>query len=95
MLEHVYRVNVLAPLALVQLVLPSMPGGGRIVSVTSDVPFVHAWNQARSDGSSYEVFVEIRPNDVLRPGRTITNLHVKTSLPDAQDVKVPVWVEVR
>ena len=66
-----------------------------IVSVTSDVPFVHAWNQARSDGSSYEVFVEIRPNDVLRPGRTITNLHVKTSLPDGQDVKVPVWVEVR
>src|SRR6266566_8470333 len=35
-LEQVYRVNVLAPLALVQLALPSIPGGGRIVSVTSD-----------------------------------------------------------
>jgi NAD(P)-dependent dehydrogenase (short-subunit alcohol dehydrogenase family) len=35
-LEHVYRVNVLAPLALVQLALPHMPDGARIVNVTSD-----------------------------------------------------------
>jgi NAD(P)-dependent dehydrogenase (short-subunit alcohol dehydrogenase family) len=35
-LEHVYRVNVLAPLALVQVVLPRMPAGGRILNVTSD-----------------------------------------------------------
>jgi NAD(P)-dependent dehydrogenase (short-subunit alcohol dehydrogenase family) len=35
-LEHVYRVNVLAPLALAQLVLPRMPDGGRIINVTSD-----------------------------------------------------------
>jgi NAD(P)-dependent dehydrogenase (short-subunit alcohol dehydrogenase family) len=35
-LEHVYRVNVLAPLALVQLVLPTLPARGRIVNVTSD-----------------------------------------------------------
>ena len=35
-LEHVYRVNVVAPLALAQIVLPHMPEGGRIVNVTSD-----------------------------------------------------------
>jgi NAD(P)-dependent dehydrogenase (short-subunit alcohol dehydrogenase family) len=35
-LERVYRVNVLAPLALAQLVLPRLPDGGRIINVTSD-----------------------------------------------------------
>ncbi|MGB9184912.1 MAG: SDR family oxidoreductase [Solirubrobacteraceae bacterium] len=34
--ERVYRVNVHAPLALVQLVLPLMPSGGRILNITSD-----------------------------------------------------------
>jgi len=35
-LEQVYRVNVLAPLALAQLVLPRLPEGGAIINVTSD-----------------------------------------------------------
>jgi NAD(P)-dependent dehydrogenase (short-subunit alcohol dehydrogenase family) len=35
-LEHVYRVNVLAPLALAQLAIPRLPAGGRILNVTSD-----------------------------------------------------------
>jgi NAD(P)-dependent dehydrogenase (short-subunit alcohol dehydrogenase family) len=35
-LEHVYRVNVLAPLALTQLVLPRLAEGARVVNVTSD-----------------------------------------------------------
>ena len=35
-LERVYRANVLAPLALSQLVLPRLPDGGRVVNVTSD-----------------------------------------------------------
>jgi NAD(P)-dependent dehydrogenase (short-subunit alcohol dehydrogenase family) len=35
-LEDVVRVNVLAPLALVQLALPLIPAGGRILNVTSD-----------------------------------------------------------
>jgi NAD(P)-dependent dehydrogenase (short-subunit alcohol dehydrogenase family) len=35
-LERVYQVNVLAPLALAQLVLPRMPDGARIINVTSD-----------------------------------------------------------
>jgi NAD(P)-dependent dehydrogenase (short-subunit alcohol dehydrogenase family) len=35
-LEQVYRVNVLAPLALIQLALPILAPNGRIVDVTSD-----------------------------------------------------------
>lgn len=35
-LERVYRVNVLAPLALVQLALPRLATGARVVSVSSD-----------------------------------------------------------
>jgi NAD(P)-dependent dehydrogenase (short-subunit alcohol dehydrogenase family) len=35
-LEHVYRVNVLAPLALVQLALPRLTPTGRVLNVTSD-----------------------------------------------------------
>jgi NAD(P)-dependent dehydrogenase (short-subunit alcohol dehydrogenase family) len=35
-LEHVYRVNVVAPLALVQLALPILRPGARILNVTSD-----------------------------------------------------------
>jgi NAD(P)-dependent dehydrogenase (short-subunit alcohol dehydrogenase family) len=35
-LEHVFRVNAIAPLALVQLALARLPAGGRIVNVTAD-----------------------------------------------------------
>ena len=35
-LQHVYDVNVIAPLALAQLALPLMPAGACIVNVTSD-----------------------------------------------------------
>jgi len=35
-LEDVYRVNVVAPLALAQLAIPRMPDGGVIFNVTSD-----------------------------------------------------------
>jgi NAD(P)-dependent dehydrogenase (short-subunit alcohol dehydrogenase family) len=35
-LEEVFRVNVLGPLGLVQLALPRMPAGGRVVNVSSD-----------------------------------------------------------
>jgi NAD(P)-dependent dehydrogenase (short-subunit alcohol dehydrogenase family) len=35
-LERVYRINVLAPLALTQLVLPRLSPGGTVVTITSD-----------------------------------------------------------
>ncbi|HWC86197.1 MAG TPA: SDR family oxidoreductase [Solirubrobacteraceae bacterium] len=34
--ERVYRVNVLAPLALAQLAIPRLPAGGTIINLTSD-----------------------------------------------------------
>jgi NAD(P)-dependent dehydrogenase (short-subunit alcohol dehydrogenase family) len=36
MLEQVFAINAIAPLALIQLALPRLPEGGRIVNVTSD-----------------------------------------------------------
>jgi len=50
-LERVYRVNVIAPLALVQLVLPRLADGGRIVNVTSDAA-VEAYDGWGGYGSS-------------------------------------------
>jgi NAD(P)-dependent dehydrogenase (short-subunit alcohol dehydrogenase family) len=35
-LQRVFRINVLAPMALIQLALPHIPEGGTIVNVTSD-----------------------------------------------------------
>src|SRR3954468_18415555 len=35
-LEHLFRVNAIAPLPLVQLALEQLPAGGRIVNITSD-----------------------------------------------------------
>jgi NAD(P)-dependent dehydrogenase (short-subunit alcohol dehydrogenase family) len=35
-LERVYAVNVLAPLALIQLVMPRMPDGAAVINITSD-----------------------------------------------------------
>ena len=66
-----------------------------IEEVRSDASFVRPRARMLPDGRSYEVLVEILPNEVLRPGRSVVTLHLKTNLPDAQDVKVPVWVEVR
>ena len=50
-LEDVYRVNALAPLRLVQLALPAMPDGARIVNVTSDAA-VEAYEGWGGYGSS-------------------------------------------
>ena len=50
-LEEVHRVNTVAPLALVQLALPLMPAGARIVNVTSDAA-VEAYEGWGGYGSS-------------------------------------------
>jgi uncharacterized protein DUF1573 len=66
-----------------------------VEEIKSDASFVRTRVRMLPDGKSYDLFVELLPNEVLRPGRSVVTLHVKTNLPDAQDVKVPVWVEVR
>jgi NAD(P)-dependent dehydrogenase (short-subunit alcohol dehydrogenase family) len=50
-LEQVYRTNAIAPLALVQLALPRLAEGGRIVNVTSDAA-VEAYEGWGGYGSS-------------------------------------------
>jgi NAD(P)-dependent dehydrogenase (short-subunit alcohol dehydrogenase family) len=50
-LERVYRVNVLAPLALAQLALPLMPPDGRIINISSDAA-VEAYEGWGGYGSS-------------------------------------------
>jgi NAD(P)-dependent dehydrogenase (short-subunit alcohol dehydrogenase family) len=50
-LEQVYRVNVLAPLRLIQLALPAMPAGARVIDVTSDAA-VEAYEGWGGYGSS-------------------------------------------
>jgi NAD(P)-dependent dehydrogenase (short-subunit alcohol dehydrogenase family) len=50
-LERVYRVNVVAPLALAQLALPRMPAGARILNLTSDAA-VEAYEGWGGYGSS-------------------------------------------
>jgi NAD(P)-dependent dehydrogenase (short-subunit alcohol dehydrogenase family) len=50
-LEHVYRVNVLAPLALVQAALPQLEPGAVVVNVTSDAA-VEAYEGWGGYGSS-------------------------------------------
>jgi NAD(P)-dependent dehydrogenase (short-subunit alcohol dehydrogenase family) len=60
-LAHVHHVNVFAPLALVQLVLPLMPPGGRIVNVTSDaaVEPYEGWGGYGSSKASLEQLTRV------------------------------------
>jgi len=57
-LRRVYEVNVLAPLALVQLALPHLAGGARIVNITSDAA-VEAYPGWGGYGSSKAALAQI------------------------------------
>jgi NAD(P)-dependent dehydrogenase (short-subunit alcohol dehydrogenase family) len=57
-LERVYGVNVFAPLALIQLALPRMPEGGRILNITSDAG-VEAYEGWGGYGSSKAALEQI------------------------------------
>jgi NAD(P)-dependent dehydrogenase (short-subunit alcohol dehydrogenase family) len=54
-LEEVYRVNTIAPLALTQLALPHIPDGGTIINVTSDAG-IEAYDGWGGYGSSKAAF---------------------------------------
>jgi NAD(P)-dependent dehydrogenase (short-subunit alcohol dehydrogenase family) len=83
-LDRVYAVNVLAPLALVQLAVPVMPPGGRIVNVTSDAavePYT-GWGGYGSSKAALEqlgnVLAAERPELLVYtvdPGDMRTQLH--------------------
>jgi NAD(P)-dependent dehydrogenase (short-subunit alcohol dehydrogenase family) len=83
-LERVYAVNVLAPLALIQLALPLMPPGGCIVNVTSDAavePYA-GWGGYGSSKAALEQLSAIlaaeRPDlriHAVDPGDMRTRMH--------------------
>jgi NAD(P)-dependent dehydrogenase (short-subunit alcohol dehydrogenase family) len=83
-LERVYAVNTLAPLRLVQLVLPAMADGARIVNVTSDaaVEAYEGWGGYGSSKAALEQLSQVlaveRPRLAVYafdPGDMNTALH--------------------
>ena len=83
-LERVYSVNVLAPLALIQLALPRIPDGGRILNITSDaakVPY-EGWGGYGSSKAALEQLTAILAAEhpelkiyTVDPGDMRTRLH--------------------
>jgi NAD(P)-dependent dehydrogenase (short-subunit alcohol dehydrogenase family) len=83
-LERVYRVNVLAPLALTQLVLPRLIDGGCVINVTSDaaVEPYEGWGGYGSSKAALEQLTAILAAEqpsiriyALDPGDMRTQLH--------------------
>ena len=83
-LERVYRVNVLAPLALTQQLLPRIPDGGRIINVTSDaaVEPYQGWGGYGSSKAALEQLTAILAAEHLAlrvyavdPGDMRTEMH--------------------
>jgi NAD(P)-dependent dehydrogenase (short-subunit alcohol dehydrogenase family) len=83
-LEHVYRVNVLAPLALIQLALPQLPAGARILNVSSDaaVEPYEGWGGYGSSKAALDqltAILAVERHDVrvysVDPGDMNTRLH--------------------
>jgi NAD(P)-dependent dehydrogenase (short-subunit alcohol dehydrogenase family) len=83
-LEQVYRVNVLAPLALTQLALPRIPDGGVIINVTSDagIEAYDGWGGYGSSKAAFEQWTAILGVECPRlrvyavdPGDMRTQMH--------------------
>ena len=83
-LEDVYRVNVLAPLALIQLALPRLGERGRIVNVTSDaaVEPYEGWGGYGSSKAALEQLTAILAAEhpdrrvyAIDPGDMNTRMH--------------------
>ena len=83
-LEEVYRVNVIAPLALVQLALPRLSGDARIVNVTSDaaVEPYEGWGGYGSSKAALEQLTAILAAEhparrvyAVDPGDMNTHMH--------------------
>jgi NAD(P)-dependent dehydrogenase (short-subunit alcohol dehydrogenase family) len=89
-LEQVYRVNTVAPLALTQLALPRIPDGGVIINITSDagIEAYDGWGGYGSSKAAFEQWTAIlgveRPNlrvYAVDPGDMRTQMH-QEAFPD-------------
>jgi NAD(P)-dependent dehydrogenase (short-subunit alcohol dehydrogenase family) len=83
-LEEVYRVNAVAPLALVQLVLPLMPPGTPILNITSDaaVEAYEGWGGYGSSKAALEQLTRVLAAEhpelrvyAVDPGDMRTRMH--------------------
>ena len=83
-LEHVFAVNVIAPLALAQLAMDALPAGGRIVNVTSDaaVEAYEGWGGYGASKAALEQLTSVlaaeRPDlrvYAVDPGDMNTRMH--------------------
>ncbi|MGI8595549.1 MAG: SDR family oxidoreductase [Solirubrobacteraceae bacterium] len=83
-LEDVFRVNALAALRLVQLALPALPEGGRVVNVTSDaaVEAYEGWGGYGSSKAALEQLTRVLAAECPRlhvyafdPGDMRTRMH--------------------
>jgi NAD(P)-dependent dehydrogenase (short-subunit alcohol dehydrogenase family) len=83
-LAEVHRVNALAPLGLVQLALPRMPAGARIVNVTSDaaVEPYESWGGYGSSKAALEQLTRVLAAEhpdlhvyAVDPGDMRTRMH--------------------
>ncbi len=82
--ERVYRVNVIAPLAITQLVLPRLPDGGRVINLTSDaaVEPYEGWGGYGSSKAALEQLTAILAVEqpsvrvyTVDPGDMCTRMH--------------------
>jgi NAD(P)-dependent dehydrogenase (short-subunit alcohol dehydrogenase family) len=89
-LEEVYRVNTIAPLALTQLALPHIPDGGTIINVTSDagIEAYDGWGGYGSSKAAFEQWTAVlgveRPHlriYAVDPGDMRTQMH-QEAFPD-------------
>jgi NAD(P)-dependent dehydrogenase (short-subunit alcohol dehydrogenase family) len=83
-LEQVYRVNVLAPLGLVQSALPALPSGALVINVTSDaaVEPYEGWGGYGSSKAALEQVTRVLAAEhpelrivVVDPGDMNTQMH--------------------
>ncbi len=83
-IEEVFRVNSVAPLALVQLALPLMPAGARILNVTSDaaVEAYEGWGGYGSSKAALEQLTRVLAAEqpglrvyAVDPGDMRTRMH--------------------
>jgi len=85
-LEDVYRINVIAPLALTQLALPHIPDGGTIINVTSDagIEAYDGWGGYGSSKAAFEQWTAIL--GVERP-------HLRIYAVDPGDMRTQTYQE--
>jgi hypothetical protein len=65
-----------------------------VLEIKPEADFLKTTLSSTPDRKSHEIVVSIKPNTLLKEGMTPIKLHVRTNLPDGEDIVVPVVVTV-